>query len=65
MDMYVRTGGMLLYVDRSIKFAIVALNICERNWWTITIKISNERVGMKKIEERYLRWILGVDYGTP
>jgi len=37
-----RTGGMLLYVDRSIKFAIVALNIYERNWWTITIKISNE-----------------------
>jgi len=32
----------ILYVDRSIKFAIVALNICERKWWTITIKISNE-----------------------
>jgi len=37
-----RTGGVLLYVDRSIKFAIVALNICERNWWAITIKTSNE-----------------------
>jgi len=38
-----RMGGVLLYVDRNIKFAIVALNTCERNWWTITIKISNER----------------------
>jgi len=34
-----RTGEVLLYVDRNIKFAIVALNICERNWWTIIIKV--------------------------
>jgi len=26
-----RTNGVLLYVNRNIKFAIVAVNICERN----------------------------------
>lgn len=34
-----RTGGVLLYVDKRIKFEIMAIDICERNWWTITVKI--------------------------
>ena len=37
-----RTGGVLLYVDKSIKFEIMAINKCERNWWTITIKINDK-----------------------
>lgn len=37
-----RTGGVLLFVDRNIKYEIIALNTCERNWWTITIKISDK-----------------------
>lgn len=37
-----RTGGVLLYVNKSIKFEIMAIDRCERNWWTITVKISNK-----------------------
>jgi len=37
-----RTGGVLLYVDKSIKFEIMATDNCERNWWTVTIKISDK-----------------------
>lgn len=33
---------MLLFVDRNIKYEIIVLNTCERNWWTITIKISDK-----------------------
>lgn len=36
-----RTGGVLLYIDKSIKFEIMAIETCERNWWTIMVKISN------------------------
>jgi len=39
---YSRTGGVLLYVDKSIKFEIMAIDNCERNWWTITVKISDK-----------------------
>ena len=37
-----RTGGVLLYVDKRIKFEVMAMDICERNWWTITVKIINK-----------------------
>lgn len=33
--------GVLLYVDKSIKFEIMTIDKFERNWWTITVKISN------------------------
>lgn len=37
-----RRGGVLLYVDKSIKFQIMVIDSCERNKWIITVKISNK-----------------------
>jgi hypothetical protein len=37
-----RTGGVLLYLDKSIKYEVITINTCERNWWTITVKISDK-----------------------
>jgi len=37
-----RTGGVLLYVDKLIKFETMATENCERNWWTVTVKISDK-----------------------
>ena len=36
-----RTGGVLLYVDKKVKFKIVAIDINERNWWTVKIQIND------------------------
>jgi len=35
-----RMGGVLLYIEKNIK-EIVTIEICERNSWSIMIKISN------------------------
>lgn len=37
-----RTGGVLLYVDRRIKFFIIAIETCDKNWWSITVKIKDK-----------------------
>jgi exonuclease III len=37
-----RTGGVLLYIDRRIKFDIIAIETCEKNWWTTTVKIKDK-----------------------
>lgn len=34
---------MILYVDNSIKFEVVEIDVRERNWWTITININDIR----------------------
>lgn len=36
-----RTGGVLLYIDRRIKYEIISVEIMEGNWWTITVKITD------------------------
>jgi len=36
-----RTGGVLLYIDRKIKFEISFVNRSAGNWWTIGIKIKD------------------------
>lgn len=37
-----RTGGVLLYIDRRIKFNIIAIETCDKNWWAITVKIKDK-----------------------
>jgi len=37
-----RTGGVLLYIDKNIKFDVNNVNRSEGNWWTIVIKIRNK-----------------------
>jgi len=35
-----RTEGVLLYIDKMIKFEVKAIERCEGNWWTIIINIE-------------------------
>lgn len=37
-----RTRGVLLYLDNTIKFEVVERNVCERNWWSITVKVNEK-----------------------
>lgn len=37
-----RTGGVLLYVERTIKFDVIAINICDSNWWSLTIRVNGK-----------------------
>lgn len=37
-----RSGGVLLYIDKNVKFEIVGRENCERNWWTLTVRILNK-----------------------
>lgn len=37
-----RTGGVLLYINKRINFKLIAEETCDRNWWTITVKIKNK-----------------------
>jgi len=32
-----RTGGVLFYIKEEIKYKIVSVESCDRNWWAITI----------------------------
>lgn len=36
-----RTGGVLVYIDRRIRFETKAIERCEGNWWSIIIKIED------------------------
>ena len=35
------TGGVLMYIDRRIKYEIKAVEKCDGNWWLIIISIEN------------------------
>jgi len=35
-----RTGGVLLYIKEEIKYKIVSIESCDRNWWAITIRLA-------------------------
>jgi len=37
-----RMRGVLLYVDKEIKFEMITVNKSAGNWWTIMIKISDK-----------------------
>jgi len=32
-----RTGGVLLYIKEEIKYEIISVESCDRNWWAIAI----------------------------
>ncbi|EFN87672.1 hypothetical protein EAI_01350, partial [Harpegnathos saltator] len=34
-------GGVLLYIDRRIKFEIIAIEACEKNLWTIIVQMKD------------------------
>jgi len=34
-----RTGGVLLYIRKEIKYEVILVESCERNWWAIMVKI--------------------------
>jgi len=36
-----RTGGVLLYIKEEIKYEIISIESCDRNWWAITIKVAD------------------------
>ena len=36
-----RTGGVLVYIDKRIRFEIKAIDKCEGNWWSIIINIQD------------------------
>lgn len=36
-----RTGGVILYIDETIKFETMAIGACERNWWAVTVKLND------------------------
>lgn len=50
-----KTGGVLLFIDNRIKYEIISINVCERNWWSITVKII----------DRYFKSILMLVYHSP
>jgi len=35
-----RTGGVLLYIKEEIKYEIISVELCDRNWWAIAIKVA-------------------------
>jgi len=35
-----RTGGVLLYIKEEIKYEIISVESCDRNWWAITIRVA-------------------------
>jgi len=37
-----RTGGVLLYMKEGIRFDVIAIERCVRNWWTIIVKIKDK-----------------------
>lgn len=37
-----RTGGVLLYLDNTIKFEVAERNVCDRTWWSITVKVNEK-----------------------
>ncbi|EFN81549.1 hypothetical protein EAI_04935, partial [Harpegnathos saltator] len=40
-------GRVLLYIDKIIKFDIVSIETCDKNWWAITVKIKDKNyIGM-------------------
>lgn len=37
-----RTGGVILYVESTIKFEVIAINTCDSNWWSLTIRVNDK-----------------------
>jgi len=35
-----KTGGVFLYIKEKIKYIIVSVESCDRNWWAITIRLA-------------------------
>jgi len=35
-----RTDGVLLYIKEEIKYEIMSVESCDRNWWAIAIKVA-------------------------
>lgn len=36
-----RTGGVLLYIDENIKYEILGIQSCARNWWSVIVRIND------------------------
>jgi len=39
-----RIGGVLLYIKEEIKYEIISVESCDKNWWAIVIKIAEVNI---------------------